>query len=289
MEKPQKVCNYAPENIQVKSQNPVMLMTQKDAAISVIAQNLNLYTLQGVAVSPAGFVVPTLDGTLLHISLQGKTITLVDLEKADRGIPFGIATHKTDWIVTTSDYFPNHYLVRVKPDGTVITIADLSELSGDAGAPFGVVVSGDNFIVTLSTDVVEARGLLLQISAAGVVTKIADLNGYGNPFGVAIVGSDFVVAQSKGQLLRVTPSGKTSVIIDLQKAGFGIPFGVAVQNQNIFVTTNSGFVIKVDRSGKGAAIANLLKSRFGIPSGIAVTDDGLVVTTGSGYLLKLIE
>jgi hypothetical protein len=114
--------------IKIESQNPVTSITQKDAAISAIAQNLNLYTLQGVAVSPTGFVVPTLDGTLLHINLQGAIVTLVDLQKVDRGIPFGIATHKTDWVVTTSDYFPNHYLVRVKPDGTVTTIADLSEL-----------------------------------------------------------------------------------------------------------------------------------------------------------------
>lgn len=263
-------------------------MTQKEAAISAIAQNLNLYTLQGVAVSPTGFVVPTLDGTLLHISLQGAIVTLVDLRKVDRGIPFGIATHKTDWIVTTSDYFPNHYLVRVKPDGTVTTIANLSKLSGDAGAPFGVTVSGDDYVVTLSTDVVEATGLLLRVSAAGVITKIADLTD-GNPFGVATMGDDFAVAQSKGQLLRVTPAGKTSVLIDLQKAGFGVPFGVAVQNENAFVTTNLGFVIKVNRSGKGVAIANLLKSRFGIPSGIAVTENGLVVTTSSGYLLRIKE
>ncbi|MCY7276759.1 MAG: hypothetical protein LH702_24250 [Phormidesmis sp. CAN_BIN44] len=263
-------------------------MTQKDAAISAIAQNLNLYTLQGVAVSPTGFVVPTLDGTLLHVSLQGAIVTLVDLQKANRGIPFGIATHKTDWIVTTSDYFPNHYLVRVKPDGTVTTIADLSDLSGDAGAPFGVAVSGDDYVVTLSTDVVEATGLLLRVSAAGVITKIADLTD-GNPFGVAIMGDDFVVAQSKGQLLRVTPAGKTSVLIDLQKAGFGIPFGVAVRSEELFVTTNLGFVIKVDRSRKGVAIANLLNSRFGVPSGIAVTVNGLIVTTGSGYLLRITE
>lgn len=261
-------------------------MTQTDPVISVIAQTLNLYTLQGVAVSPTGFIVPTLDGTLVHIDLQGAIVTLVDLQKADLGIPFGIASHKTDWIVTTSDYLPNHYLVRVKPDGTVSTIADLSDLSGDAGAPFGVAVSGNDYIVTLSTDVVEATGVLLRISAAGSITKIADLP-TGNPFGVATMGDDFVVAQSKGNLLRVTPAGKSSVLIDLQSAGFGIPFGVAVRNDDLFVTTNLGFVVRVDRAGKGVAVANLLKAQFGIPSGIAIRDRSLIVTTSSGYLLRI--
>ncbi len=259
---------------------------QKNPTISTIAQGLNLYTLQGVAVSPLGFMVPTLDGEVLKISPQGTIVPLVDLQKLNLGIPFGIATHDSDLIVTTSDYFPNHYLLRVKLNGTVTTIADLSELSGDAGAPFGVAVSDGDYIVTLSTDVVEATGLLLRINAAGATTQIAELTG-GNPFGVVAMGGDFIVAQSKGQLLRVNPKGAKSVIFDVQKAGFGIPFGVAVWNDHLFLTTNLGLIVKVDRSGNGVAIVDLVKSRFGVPSGIVVSDNNLVVTTGSGYLLKI--
>ena len=260
---------------------------QKDLTISTIAQGLNLYTLQSVAVTPLGFMVPTLDGEVLQISPQGTIAPLVDLQKLNLGIPFGIATHDTDLIVTTSDYFPNHHLVRVKPNGTVNTIADLSELSGDAGAPFGVTVSDGDYIVTLSTDVVEATGLLLRVNAAGTITQIAELTG-GNPFGVVAMGKDFVVAQSKGKLLRVNPKGAKSVVLDVQKAGFGIPFGVAAWNDDLLVTTNLGLIVKVDRSGNGLAIVDLVKARFGVPSGIAISDNSLVVTTGSGYLLKIV-
>ncbi len=259
----------------------------RNLAILTIAQGLNLYTLQGVAVSPIGFGVPTLDGEVLQISPMGEIVPLVNLQTLQLGIPFAIAADHADWVVTTSDYFPNHHLVRVSPAGKVTPIADLSELSGDAGAPFGVTVSNGDYIVTLSTDVVEATGLLLRVSATGVITKIAELID-GNPFGVVTMGKDFVVAHSKGQLLRVTPQGEKSLIFDVQRAGFGLPFGVAVWNDNLLVTTNLGWVVTVDRQGKGVAIVDLLKAGFGVPSGIAVSDHGVIVTTNSGYLLKIV-
>ncbi|MGV0026134.1 hypothetical protein [Phormidesmis priestleyi] len=259
----------------------------KAVTIAPIAQGLNLYTLQGVAVSRDGFGVPTLDGQLLLIGADGATRSLVDLARADLGIPFAIAEQNGDWIVTVSAYSPLHYLVRVKRDGTYAKIADFSKISGDFGAPFGVVVNGSEYIVTLSTDTVESTGLLLRVSAEGTIAPIATLTEFGNPFGVVMSGGDFVVAQSKGQLVRVSPIGKTSVIVDLKAAGFGIPFMIAAQNSNFYVTTNLGLVVKVDRLGKVQPIVDLLKARYGIPSGIGCSDHDLIVTTNSGYLLKI--
>jgi hypothetical protein len=252
-----------------------------------IAQGLNIYTLQGVAVSRDGFGVPTLDGKLLLIGADGAIRSLVDLAKVDLGIPFAIAEQNGDWIVTVSAYSPLHYLVRVKRDGTYHKIADFSKLSGDFGAPFGVVVSGSEYIVTLSTDTVESTGLLLRVTAGGTITTIAPLTEFGNPFGVVVSGGDFVVAQSKGQLVRVSPIGKLSVIVDLKATGFGIPFMIAVQNEDLYVTTNLGLVVKVDRLGKVKVIVDLLKARYGIPSGIGCSGNDLIVTTNSGYLLKI--
>lgn len=263
------------------------ISTNKETAISAIAQDLDIYTPQGVAVNRDEFVVPTLDGKLLQVDREGKVSLLTDLAKADLGIPFGIAQDNDDLIVTTSGFVPVHYLVRVKRNGTVSTIADLSDLSGDYGAPFGVAVNNGSYIVTLSTDVVESMGVLLKVEASGTVSKIADLAGFGNPFGVSVSKDEFVVAQSKGQLLRVTRTSKVSVIVDLQKAGFGIPFGVAERQSDWVVTTNLGWVAKIDRAGKVEPIVNLLQARFGVPSGIVASRDELIVTTNSGYLLRI--
>jgi hypothetical protein len=260
---------------------------QEAVTIIPIAQRLNIYTLQGVAVSQDGFGVPTLDGQLLLIGTDGATRSLVDLAKADLGIPFAIAKQNGDWIVTVSAYSPLHCLVRVKRDGTYTKIADFSELSGDFGAPFGVVTNGSEYIVTLSTDTLESTGVLLRVSAGGTIAPIATLTEFGNPFGVVVSGNDFVVAQSKGQLVRVSPTGKSFVMVDLKAAGFGIPFMIAVQNENFYVTTNLGLVVKVDRLGKVKAIVDLLKAQYGIPSGIGCSGKDLIVTTNSGYLLRI--
>ncbi|KAM3092974.1 hypothetical protein ACKFKG_20645 [Phormidesmis sp. 146-35] len=262
-------------------------VVNKAVTIEPIAQGLNIYTLQGVAISRDGFGVPTLDGQLLLIGADGATRSLVDLAKVDLGIPFAIVEQTGDWIVTVSAYLPMHYLVRVKRDGTYTKIADFSEIAGDFGAPFGVVANGSEYIVTLSTDTTASTGLLLRVSAGGTIAPIATLTEFGNPFGVVMSGGDFVVAQSKGQLVRVSPIGKLSVIVDLKASGFGIPFMIAVQNEDLYVTTNLGLVVKVDRAGKVKPIVDLLKARYGIPSGIGCSGNDLIVTTNSGYLLKI--
>jgi hypothetical protein len=261
----------------------------KAVTIDPIAQGLKIHTLQGVAVRQDGFGVPTLDGQLLLVGADGATRSLIDLARADLGIPFAIVQQSGDWIVTVSAYSPLHYLVRVKRNGTYTKIADLSEICGDFGAPFGVVVNGLDYVVTLSTDTVESTGLLLRVSAGGTIATIATLTEFGNPFGVVMSGGNFVVAQSKGQLVRVSPIGKISVIADLNATGFGIPLMIAAQNEDLYVTTTLGLVIKVDRLGKVQPIIDLLKARYGIPSGIACSGNDLIVTTSSGYLLKICD
>lgn len=261
--------------------------------ISVIAQKLNIYTLQSVTVSQNSdskqnaIVVPTLDGQLLKVTPDGNRTTLVDLLKAELGVPFGIDHDGKDMIVTVSAYSPEHYLVRVQPDGKYSTIADLSKLSGVYGAPFGVTVYQNAYWVTHSSDVVEDKSQLLRVNPNGKTTTIADLTPFGNPFGITIYQQDFVIAQSLGALVRVTAKGEANAIVDLKALEFGIPFDVTVWRDRLVATTNAGQVVQVDAAGKVTTIVDLLKQKYGIPSGIAVQGNDLIVTTNSGFLLKI--
>ncbi|MBW4422471.1 MAG: hypothetical protein KME13_25215 [Myxacorys californica WJT36-NPBG1] len=265
-------------------------------SISVIAQGLKLLTLQGIALQGDALVVPTLEGTLVRISPQGQVTPLVNFLSANLGIPFAITAERNSQgnpaqdnalIVTVTGYLPDHYLVRVKPDGTYAKITDLTQICTEFGAPFGVAVYQQNYVVTLSTDVAEAVGQIVRVGPDGTISQPILLDGRGNPFGIAVQTDEFVVAQSKRLLLRVTQTGKVSTIVDLQQAGFGIPFFVAVWNTDLVITTNLGWVVKLDSDGKIDAIVNVRAAKYGIPSGIAVYQNDLIVTTNSGYVLRL--
>lgn len=265
----------------------VMLRSKLMVQISIVAEKLNIYTLQRVAVRQNQIVVPTLDGQLLSVTAQGASTILADLLKAELGIPFGIVDQGDDVIVTVSNYTPDHYLVRVKPDGQVSTIANLSQLCGEFGAPFGVAVYQNQYWVTLSPDVAASKGQLLSISPTGKITPIAVLNSFGIPFGITVWNGAAVIAQSYGQLVQVSPTGITKTIVDLQALKFGIPFDVAVWQNQLVATTNTGQVVRIDAAGTVTTIADLAQEKRGIPAGIAVSGNDLIVTTNSGFLIRI--
>lgn len=254
--------------------------------VTVIAQKLNIYTLQSVAVSKGNIIVPMLDGQLLKITPDGKQTPIVNLVQAELGVPFGISDQDQDLIVTVSGYLPQHYLLRVKSDGKVETIADLTQRSGFYGAPFGITVDRGDYIVTLATDVVDSTSELIRVSPTGEISPIVNLTPFGNPFGVVVQNQSIVVAQSRGQLVKVE-NGKAIVIVDLKAQGFGIPFDVTIWRGQLTATTNSGLVIQVDGRGKVTTIADLAKARYQIPSGIATLGEDLIVTTNGGFVLRI--
>lgn len=258
------------------------------ATLSVIAQNLNIYTPQTIAVSQGNLIVPLLDGQLLKITPQGKSSSIANLLTAELGVPFGMAIQENDLIVTASSYLPQHYLVRVKPDGKVETIADLSPQSGSYGAPFGVTVYRDEYWVTVSTDVVESTSELVRVSRKGEISTIANLTEYKNPFGLVVEGDSVIVAQSSGHLVRVSEKGEVDAIVDLKEAGFGLPFNVAIWRGQIVATTNAGLIVAVDKAGKVSTVVNVAKAKYQIPTGIVALEQDLIVTTNGGFLLRII-
>ncbi len=123
----------------------------------------------------------------------------------------------------------------------------------------------------------------------GRVSQIADLSEYGIPLGIIADQGDFIVAQHRGWLTRVTAQGHVVPIVNLAAIGLGSPFSVGCWQEYLVATTNQGLVVQVGRDGQGArAIANLRAQKFGIPAGLVV--DGrnvLIVSTTGGYLLRL--
>lgn len=255
--------------------------------ISIVAEKLNIYTLQRVAVRRNQFIVPTLSGQLLSVTPQGTSTVLADLLQADLGIPFGIVDQGDDVIVTVSNYTPDHYLVRVKQNGQISTIANLSQLCGEFGAPFGVAVYQNQYWVTLSADVVASKGQLLSISPTGKITSIATLDSFGIPFGITVWNNAAVIAQSSGQVVQVSPTGATKTIVDLQALKFGIPFDVTVWQNQLVATTNAGQVVRINAAGNVSTIVDFAKQKRGIPAGIAIIGNDLIVTTNSGFLIRI--
>jgi hypothetical protein len=263
--------------------------TETTPRVTVLAKDLKLQTLQGLTVSQDQVIVPTLEGQLLQVTPDGTTSVLVDLLKAELGIPYGMNTQDGTVIATVSSYDPLHYLVAVKADGSFSKIADLTEISGVFGAPFGVAVDHDRYVVAGSTDVVSGEGLLYAVSPQGEIAKLVDLKEFGNSFSIVVHQKQFFVTQEKGQLLRIRPDAKTepvSILADLIQAGLGHPFGLAGRGEDLFVSLGSGWIITVDMSGKISTLVNLLPN-YGVPSGLAVLQDQLIVATNSGYLLQI--
>ncbi|MBD1852885.1 hypothetical protein [Leptolyngbya sp. FACHB-711] len=276
------------ENSPPKMENGVRL--------SILAKNLNLVGLQGLAVMQDRVIVPTVDGEIVTVSPIGEVNVLTNLLTAQIGVPFGICAitppgeqlhTDSGVVVTVSGFDPVHYLVRVSPDGQHETIADMSEISGTYGAPFGVATYNSGFIVAGTTDVIAGDGALFQVSRQGQITNLVSLKQFGNALDVVVQQGQFITLHEKGDLLKISPTGEVVVLVNLIEAGFGIPFKLAAQAENLLVTTNTGHIVRVDPEGKPTAIVELFKPIYSTPLGIAIQGNDLIVSTTNGSLLRL--
>jgi hypothetical protein len=255
------------------------------APVQPLASGLNLFTFQGVTTTNGAFVLSTLDGQLVQVAAEGQVKMLVDL--STYGMPAGITEEKGNYIVAVSPEESGDLLMRVTATGQATVLADLSEVCGGFGAPFGVAAVKDGYLVAIATDVNDSLGKLVKVNRKGQITTLADLTGYGLPFGIAVEGDLIVVAQETGHLVKVSPAGDVSPLVNLFKLGLGIPLGVTLWNQKVIATTNSGLVVRVDADGSPSILTDLTKVQFGIPAAIAHCDHHLVVTTNSGFLLQV--
>lgn len=269
------------------SESQPLIRPQTALQVSVLAQDLKIQSLQGLAVQNDRVIVPTLGGQILRIAADGRTEVLTDFMKAELGIPFGVGISNGELIVTVSAFDPVHYLMRVKPNGTFETIANLSEISGFFGAPFGIAAYDNGYVVAGTTDVVSGHGALFRVDSRGTSVKMIDLKPFGNALDVVVHRGNFMTIHEKGQLLRIAPTGEVFVLADLMKAGMGIPFKLAISGDDLLITSSLGQVVRVEPSGIITTFVEIHRPTYSLPCGIAIWGNDLVVSTVSGYLLKI--
>lgn len=275
----------APESPAPDANQP--LKTLNGVRLTILAKNLKILSLQGLAIVDDRVIVPTIDGEVIAVSAIGEVKPLTNLLAVELGIPFGICAIDSGVVVTTSGFDPVHYLVRVDADGTHEQIADFSEISGTYGAPFGVAAHDGGFIVAGTRDVVSGDGALFRVTRQGQITQLAGLKQFGNALDVVVHRGQFITLHENGDLLRIAPTGEVTVLANLVQSGLGIPFKLTVQADNFLVTTNTGQVVRVNPLGKSETIVELDRPTYSVPSGIALWGNDLIVSTMNGYLLRL--
>ena len=259
--------------------------------ISIITTGLKILSFQGITVSNGDIVVSTLDGDLLRISSKvAKEESLWSIAKwanvYNFGIPTGVADIHGTIVVAVSALESGDFLMRVTQSGDVSSIADLSTVTGEFGAPFGVAVHLSYYcMVAISTDVIASRGLVIRVNPQGKISEVAKLSS--SPLGIAANQDGFAVTQEDGQLLQISVSGKIKAIANLDSAGLGKPLGVIYDQDNCIVATNAGFLVKVFPDGRLEKLINLVEAGFGYPTNITTIGNSYIVATSWGDLLQV--
>ena len=253
--------------------------------VSIIASGLKLLNFQGVTVSNDEFVVATLDGDLLRISLDGTLTRWVNLFRY--GIPTGVVNIGGTIGVAVSAQESGYFLMQVTPEGKISSIADLSPFVGAFGEPLGIAARVGYYpyyLVAISTDVVSSAGLVVRVTPSGRVSQLAQLAS--SPFGIAASADRVIVTQEDGNLLQISPAGKVSAIANLVQAGFGIPLGVTLDRDNCIVTTNMGWLVQVSPD-RMSQVVNFLEAGLGNPTTIATGSISYIVATTTGNLVRV--
>lgn len=253
--------------------------------VSLVTQGLQIIPLQGVAVSDGDIIVPTLDRGLLRVKQNQEVVTLADVSRY--GIPFGIAQNHGSFLVTISALEAGDCLLRVTKSGFFFTIAQLSQVCGSFGGPFGVAASDDFIVVATASDVANSQGRLIRLQRNGSISTLADMGDFGIPFAVTASNNGFIVGCESGDLLRVNSDGAVTPIVNLVSAGFGIPFDLVEVDNLLIVTSNTGNLLQVNYDGTVSTIIDLSANGLGIGSGVAVLDKTYIVTTNTGNLLRI--
>ncbi len=253
--------------------------------VSLVTQGLQIIPFQGVALSDGDIIVPTLDRGLLRVKQNLEVVTLADV--SGYGVPFGIAENNGSFLVTISALEAGDRLLRITKSGFFFTIAQLSQVCGSFGGPFGVAASDDFIVVGTASDVASSQGHLIRLERNGSISTLADMAGFGIPFAVTTSNNGFIVGCSSGDLLRVGWDGEVTPIVNLVSAGKGIPFDVVEVDNLLIVTSNTGNLLQVNLDGTVSTIIDLGARGLGIGSGVAVWNKTYIVTTNTGNLLRI--
>ncbi|MBR8830506.1 MAG: hypothetical protein N5P05_003966 [Chroococcopsis gigantea SAG 12.99] len=254
--------------------------------VAIVAQGLQFLNFQGVTTLGNILIAATLEGKLIQITPDGVVIPWVDLTRY--GIPTGIVGHDNIVIVLLSAQETGHFLMGVTTGGQISTIADLSDLIGEFGAPFGVSVHQGYYPyywVALSTDVVSSLGLVARITPSGKVSVLSSLPS--SPFGIASNADTLLVTQEDGNILRIAPDGQIISVANLVRLNYGIPLDITYHQSRWIITTNGGWLIALDTDGNVSPLINLQTAGYGIPSTLTSFNHSLFVALTNGFLVSV--
>ncbi|BCL38461.1 hypothetical protein [Nostoc sp. MS1] len=270
--------------------------------VSTIVSGLKLLTFQGITVIAGDIVIATVEGEILRCDADRNITPWINI--FNYGIPTGIVSYNDGLAVVLSGQESGHFLMRVTPQAQVSLVAELSQIVGEFGAPFGVSVHKyyyPYYIVAASTDVIGSAGLVARVSPSGQVSILTRLPS--SCFGIVgnypdvesnvgdglhpSVAHRIVVTQEDGRLLEVSLSGKVTEIVNLQEIGLGFPSGIACNQDSLAITTSTGWVVLIDSQGKLLPLINLVDVSVGEPTTITSFGNDWVVATKAGDLLRL--
>jgi len=254
--------------------------------VTVLASGLKLLSFQGLTTFRGEIVVATLQADLVYVAPDGTLTTWVNV--ARYGIPTGIVGLKETLIVALSAQESGHFLIQVTSQGEILPLADLSVLAGEFGAPFAVAAHEGYYpyyMVAISTDVVGSAGLIVRVTRSGRTTVLATLAN--TPFGVGIAEDYVIATQENGQVLRITFTGETSIIANLEQAQLGNPLDITHLKEDWIITTTTGWLVALKPDGTLSPVINILETGNGFPTTLTTFGDQLVVATQTGNLLRV--
>ena len=254
--------------------------------VTVLASGLKLLSFQGLATFQGGIVVATLQADLVYVALNGTLKTWVNV--AHYGIPTGIVGLQEKLIVALSGQESGHSLIQVTAQGKILPLADLSILVGGFGAPFAVAAHEGYYpyyMVAISTDVVSSAGLIVRVTNSGRTTVLATLAN--TPFGVGIAEDYVIATQENGQILRITFTGNTSTIANLAQTQFGNPLDITRLKEDWIITTTKGWLVALKPDGILSPVINIGEIGYGFPTTLTTFGDQIVVATQAGNLLRV--
>jgi hypothetical protein len=252
-----------------------------DSNGNVYVADSGSYTIRKI--TPAG-VVTTLAGSAGVLGSSDGSGAVASFAN-----PLGVAADRSGNVyVADSD---NYTVRKISPAGVVTTLAGLAGTPGNTDGPaaaarfnypqwVAVDTSGNVYVVDDS--------VVRKISAAGVVTTLADLNGAA---GIAADSNGNLYAAVGTTIQKLSATGVVTTLAGSATYGsadgvgaaasFMLPFGITTDNGgNVYVTDNSGFTIrKITPAGvvttlaggsAGTADGSGAAAQFDGPVGIAM-------------------
>ncbi len=254
--------------------------------VTVLASGLKLLSFQGVTTFEDTIVVATVDADLVRVASDGTLETWVNV--GGYGVPSGIVGSKDAIAVALSAQELGHALIQVTKQGKLSTLADLSVLAGEFGAPFAVAAHEGYYpyyLVAISTDVVGSAGLIAQVTRLGKTRVLATLPK--TSFGIGIGENYAIATQDNGQVLKISFTGEIRAIANLEPARLGIPLDITRLQDDWIMTTTTGWLVALKPDGTLLPTINIAEFGYGLPTTLTTFNDQLVVATQAGNLLRV--